>query len=878
MGRLSAYAKNRILKLRFKKNKRIIHIVDILKRDDNIKVSRQAVSTFLKKYLETNSIYDKPRTGRKRKLTQEEIQLIGQVTRLNRDITARAIKEYLNLNVSTYTILRATKLFEWNKINPNSNDSKKAAALERQMNGEIKRRRSTSTSSATTKRQKKKSGTKEEAGSSSQDPTAPTNAKESTAAEASQLDESGTTINGDAETKPPAEGEQTGAASDEGNKDSTTKEKNKSTADKSLLNSSTANNKHEHEIEKINLNLIPHKELATLKNLSCSPMSFATKILFKIFKIEELHGHNVSGKTLNKNLKAKLPLDPVRIGYIKYLVEAYYDEKECREMLSGAISHKQDLWKSCHTAINKSILISERKAAAAVASGLNPNDTSSANKQNDSTASALLNGSGSADGLHFKSTMNVSTSEFDDSDGMIRSKKKSLANKSRVGLKKGLNKLSSSKKLSPKKRSRRFDLSISSSSGDEFDADLQSEEIDTNGEGDGNDSDDSNYLKKLNKKLSSSKKEKEASNRRRSLRAVKPKKKPDAYDFSDDSESDNDGLRFRLPQGQGEDYEGDEDEDDEIELIQNIEKRLTNATNASLKLPVNTFSNRAHINTNHSSIYQKHLSAQQQQQSSEAQAASNIAAAMKKRLISVAPNEQSNSDDIFIDDEDVLTEQESELMSKSFPSAAISLPVKRFTSIRVSPPPSLARAKQQQLQKQKELEERSKESQLQQLEKTQAQQQSQQQSSKAQAVSKSTNARQINIKASPTANKTKTDSKVSATSKKSLTEIKKSPEQVKKTKNLKQQKAQEANVTKANVTEAVKNDKKEEIKVEAKLNEDSMNQGKSSEQSIGKEQENTITSAPQRRWMTRSSVNKSTTSLPNSSAIKTRSSITNKKR
>lgn len=131
MGRLSAYAKNRILKLRFKKNKRIIHIVEILKRDDNIKVSRQAVSTFLKKYLETNSIYDKPRTGRKRKLTPEEIQLIGQVTRLNRDITARAIKEYLNLNVSTYTILRATKLFEWNKVNLNSNEAKRQLAAEK---------------------------------------------------------------------------------------------------------------------------------------------------------------------------------------------------------------------------------------------------------------------------------------------------------------------------------------------------------------------------------------------------------------------------------------------------------------------------------------------------------------------------------------------------------------------------------------------------------------------------------------------------------------------------------------------------------------------------------------------------------------------------
>ena len=155
MGRLSAYAKNRILKLRFKKNKRIIHIVDILKRDDNIKVSRQAVSTFLKKYLETNSIYDKPRTGRKRKLTQEEIQLIGQVTRLNRDITARAIKEYLNLNVSTYTILRATKLFEWNKINPNSNDSKKAAALERQQNGDVVKRRRSNSASSTGKKPKR---------------------------------------------------------------------------------------------------------------------------------------------------------------------------------------------------------------------------------------------------------------------------------------------------------------------------------------------------------------------------------------------------------------------------------------------------------------------------------------------------------------------------------------------------------------------------------------------------------------------------------------------------------------------------------------------------------------------------------------------------
>jgi transposase len=147
MGRLSTFAKNRILNLRFQKSYRIKQIAATLLQEDNIKVSRKSISTFLKKYIETKSINDKPRSGRNKKLTPEEINLIGEVTRLNRDITAPKIKEYLNLNVSTYTILRASKLFEWNKLNPNSNQAKKAAALERQLNGEIKKRRNTSSSS-----------------------------------------------------------------------------------------------------------------------------------------------------------------------------------------------------------------------------------------------------------------------------------------------------------------------------------------------------------------------------------------------------------------------------------------------------------------------------------------------------------------------------------------------------------------------------------------------------------------------------------------------------------------------------------------------------------------------------------------------------------
>jgi transposase len=117
--------------MRFQKCFRIKQIAQSLITEDNIKVSRKSISTFLKKYIETKSINDKPRSGRNKKLTPEEINLIGEVTRLNRDITAPKIKEYLNLNVSTYTILRASKLFEWNKFNPNSNQAKREAAMQR---------------------------------------------------------------------------------------------------------------------------------------------------------------------------------------------------------------------------------------------------------------------------------------------------------------------------------------------------------------------------------------------------------------------------------------------------------------------------------------------------------------------------------------------------------------------------------------------------------------------------------------------------------------------------------------------------------------------------------------------------------------------------
>ena len=681
MGRLSAYAKNRILKLRFKKNKRIIHIVDILKKDDNIKVSRQAVSTFLKKYLETNSIYDKPRTGRKRKLTQEEIQLIGQVTRLNRDITARAIKEYLNLNVSTYTILRATKLFEWNKVNPNSNDSKKAAALERQLNGDIstpgtpvgsKRRRSESTSS--NKKTKRKLSTN----TSTTNDESVNNPNESsivqTNDELTDNDEhEKETINLNNSTNN-TDNNDTSSTADiteieriqekllncsENNKQDTT-----STVKKPHKNANSIP-----DFEKVDLNLIPHKELAILKNLSCSPMSFATKILFKIFKIEELHGHNVSGKTLNKNLKAKLPLDPIRIGYIKFLVEKYYDEKECKEMLSGANTHKQDLWKSCHTAINKSILISERKAACGKSalpindltgnfSDFNTsktddeeevgeggeNDTEENNKTKKSNNKITNN----------KKTKNKSKYDFksdssSDSDGEIVIPKKYLNKASRKNKPNTAN-----KNATVKKRKKRFNSSSSTSSSSEFDDDLESEEIDSDHNLEGSieeENEESKNMKKVTNLLKGKIKEEEIKsnqNRRRSQRQRKPTfKNAEGNNIMTDDEDDDDdeGIKYN---------DEDEDNQNEIELIQNIENRLatnnssnskttspvvtsSSSTSNRLKLPLIKSSSQNTVTTNpknnNSSGNNDHS-----EDDNEESAAANIAAAMKKRFVVVQPS------------------------------------------------------------------------------------------------------------------------------------------------------------------------------------------------------------------------------------------------
>lgn len=310
MGRLSTYAKNQILKLRFQKHHKITQIVKTLTQEDHIKVSRQSVSTFLKKYLETESILDKPRSGRKRKLTADEIALIGEVTRNNREITARAIKEYLNLNVSTYTILRATKLFEWNKLNPNSNAAKKAAAIERQMRGEGRKRKTY--------------------------PKRPSSAKKSPS-------------NPDSAASSPRKVDTTPTHTQAASSGIQLVKLNSHATIPLVTTTLGAGDLYD-------MKMLDDHEIVLIKNNACSPMSFATKILFKIFAVNELHGHNVSGKTFHKHIEHKQPLEEKRLMYIRWLVEKYF---ACEE----AATNKEVLWKSCCNAINKMIRRSEVNAA-----------------------------------------------------------------------------------------------------------------------------------------------------------------------------------------------------------------------------------------------------------------------------------------------------------------------------------------------------------------------------------------------------------------------------------------------------------------------------------------------------------------------------------
>ena len=79
MGRLNLYGRTRLINLR--ESKPGISIQDLCRRleeEDGIKISRQSVAAFLKRYDETGMVTDQHRNGRVPKLKPEHFDFIDE--------------------------------------------------------------------------------------------------------------------------------------------------------------------------------------------------------------------------------------------------------------------------------------------------------------------------------------------------------------------------------------------------------------------------------------------------------------------------------------------------------------------------------------------------------------------------------------------------------------------------------------------------------------------------------------------------------------------------------------------------------------------------------------------------------------------------------
>ena len=107
MGKLSQYARNRVISLRIANNS-IVNIVRILQEEDGIKTSRTSVSSFIARYQRTGSIDDAQRSGRKSILSEEDVSFIDEKMKANDELTSGEIQKLLRdergVKISTSTI------------------------------------------------------------------------------------------------------------------------------------------------------------------------------------------------------------------------------------------------------------------------------------------------------------------------------------------------------------------------------------------------------------------------------------------------------------------------------------------------------------------------------------------------------------------------------------------------------------------------------------------------------------------------------------------------------------------------------------------------------------------------------------------------------
>ena len=108
MGKLSQYARNRIVSLPAANLTSISKIVKILENDDGIKTSRTSVSLFIQRYEKTGSIEDAQRIGRKAILSQDDVNFIDEKMKANDEFTSSKLQKLLrderNVNISPSTI------------------------------------------------------------------------------------------------------------------------------------------------------------------------------------------------------------------------------------------------------------------------------------------------------------------------------------------------------------------------------------------------------------------------------------------------------------------------------------------------------------------------------------------------------------------------------------------------------------------------------------------------------------------------------------------------------------------------------------------------------------------------------------------------------
>lgn len=116
MGKLSQYARRRIINLRFT-GKSVSEITRKIRDEDGIVTSRPAVSLFLKRYNETGSLCDRPRKGRKSKLVIQHFDAIDEEMKANDELSAlelaRILQVRFDIDVSPQTVRRVRRKLGW---------------------------------------------------------------------------------------------------------------------------------------------------------------------------------------------------------------------------------------------------------------------------------------------------------------------------------------------------------------------------------------------------------------------------------------------------------------------------------------------------------------------------------------------------------------------------------------------------------------------------------------------------------------------------------------------------------------------------------------------------------------------------------------------